>query len=58
MVGRFSVKSPKGDSMHEIGGNVVDIFQWDGDALKFRVLSFDIGRNRQRNDSGTVGIVR
>lgn len=41
IVGQFSVKSPKG-GMHEIGGNVVDIFEWDGDALKFRVLSFNV----------------
>jgi uncharacterized protein (TIGR02246 family) len=41
MVGQFSVKSPQG-GMHEIGGNVVDIFEWDGDALKFRVLSFNV----------------
>lgn len=37
--GQFSAKK---DGMHEIGGNVVDIFEWDGDALKFRVLSFNI----------------
>jgi uncharacterized protein (TIGR02246 family) len=39
IVGQFSVK--KGGT-HEIGGNVVDIFEWDGDALKFRVLSFSV----------------
>ena len=41
MVGQFSVKSPKG-GMHEVGGNFVDILEWDGDALKFRVLSFNL----------------
>ena len=41
IVGEFSVKSPQG-GMHEIGGNVVDILEWDGDALKFRVLSFNL----------------
>jgi uncharacterized protein (TIGR02246 family) len=39
IVGQFSVKSSQG-VMH--GGNVVDIFEWDGDALKFRVLSFNV----------------
>ena len=47
IVGQFSVKSPQG-GMHEIGGNVVDIFEWDGDALKFRVLSFNVSPPAQR----------
>ena len=39
IVGQFAAKK---SATHEIDGNFVDILEWDGDALKFRVLSFNI----------------
>lgn len=40
VVGQFSVKVPEGGSLHDRPGNFVNVYQWDGTALKFRVHSF------------------
>ena len=39
IIGQFVSKK---DATHEINGHFVDILEWDGDALKFRVLSFNV----------------
>jgi uncharacterized protein (TIGR02246 family) len=39
MVGQFTVKAKDGGS---VNGNIVNIYEWDGDALKYRVHSFNI----------------
>ena len=36
-VGEYTVKAKDG---HMIGGNVTNIYSWDGDALKYRVHSY------------------
>jgi uncharacterized protein (TIGR02246 family) len=36
VVGQFTVAVPEGDR----SGNFVNVYQWDGDSLKFRVHSF------------------
>jgi ketosteroid isomerase-like protein len=40
VVGQFSVKVPEGGSLQDRAGNFVNVYQWDGGALKFRVHSF------------------
>ena len=40
VVGQFTVKVPEGGSMQDRPGNFVNVYQWDGGALKFRVHSF------------------
>ena len=40
VVGQFSVKVPEGGSLQDRAGNFVNVYQWDGDALKFRIHSF------------------
>ena len=40
-IGQFSVMSPEDSgALQERRGNFVNIYEWDGDALKFRVHSF------------------
>lgn len=40
-IGQFSVMSPAGSGiLQEQRGNFVNIYEWDGDALKFRIHSF------------------
>jgi uncharacterized protein (TIGR02246 family) len=40
VVGQFTVKVPEGGSLQDRPGNFVNIYQWDGGALKFHVHSF------------------
>ena len=40
VVGQFTVKVPEGGSLQDRPGNFVNVYQWDGSALKFRVDSF------------------
>jgi uncharacterized protein (TIGR02246 family) len=40
VVGQFTVKVPEGGSLQDRPGNFVNVYQWDGSALKFRVHSF------------------
>jgi uncharacterized protein (TIGR02246 family) len=40
VVGQFTVKVPEGGSLQDRPGNFVNVYQWDGGALKFRVHSF------------------
>jgi uncharacterized protein (TIGR02246 family) len=40
VVGQFSVKVLEGGSLQDRSGNFVNVYQWDGGALKFRVHSF------------------
>lgn len=40
VVGQFTVKVPEGGSLQERSGNFVNVYQWDGSALKFRIHSF------------------
>ena len=40
VVGQFTVKMPEGGSLQDRSGNFVNVYQWDGSALKFRVHSF------------------
>ena len=40
VVGQFTVKVPVGGSLQDRPGNFVNVYQWDGTALKFRVHSF------------------
>ena len=38
--GQFTVKVPEGGNLQDRTGNFVNVYQWDGSALKFRVHSF------------------
>jgi uncharacterized protein (TIGR02246 family) len=40
VVGQFTVKMPEGGNLQDRSGNFVNVYQWDGSALKFRVHSF------------------
>jgi uncharacterized protein (TIGR02246 family) len=40
VVGQFTVKVPEGGSLQDRPGNFVNVYQWNGSALKFRVHSF------------------
>jgi uncharacterized protein (TIGR02246 family) len=40
VVGQFTVKVPEGGSLQDRPGNFVNVYQWDGSALKFLVHSF------------------
>ncbi len=40
VLGQFTVKVPEGGSLQDRAGNFVNVYQWDGRALKFRVHSF------------------
>jgi uncharacterized protein (TIGR02246 family) len=40
VVGQFTVKMPEDGSLRDRSGNFVNVYQWDGSALKFRVHSF------------------
>jgi len=40
VVGQFTVKVPEGGSLQDRPGNFVNVYQWDGTALRFRIHSF------------------
>jgi uncharacterized protein (TIGR02246 family) len=40
VVGQFTVKVPESGSLQNRSGNFVNVYQWDGSALKFRVHSY------------------
>ena len=48
-VGLFTVKEPPrdGGEVREIHGSFVIVYEWDGDALKFRVRSYNIAPGAQ-----------
>ena len=40
VVGQFTVKVPEGGSLQDRPGNFVNVYQWDGTALRLRIHSF------------------
>ena len=48
-VGRFTVMAPdEGGALQERQGNFANIYQWDGDGLRFRVHAFSFLPPRPR----------
>jgi uncharacterized protein (TIGR02246 family) len=41
VVGGFAVQTPVNGALKEVDGNFVNVYEWDGDGLKFRVHSFN-----------------
>lgn len=42
-IGQYTAQLPKADGggMHEIGGNFVNVYEWVGDDLKYRIHSYN-----------------